>query len=55
MVGLGELFSRVVGMIYISQDLEYVRFAHTSFWGRRHDFIIPIEEIRYTELITMAS
>lgn len=46
MIGMGELFRRIVGMIFISRDSELVRFAHLSFWGRRHDFVVPIEDIK---------
>ena len=39
---------RVIGVIYIDKtDLSKVRIAHLSFWGKRKDIIVDIEDIKF--------
>ena len=39
---------RVIGIIYIDKtDLRNVRIAHISFWGKRKDIIVDIEDIKF--------
>lgn len=41
----GEFMRRVVGMVYTNESKTLVRFAHLSFWGKRHDFVMPTCQI----------
>ena len=41
----GEIFRRCVCIVYISKDETTVKIAHMSFWGRRKDVEVPLNDI----------
>jgi len=44
----GEWMRRVIGIIYIDKtDLKTVKFAHISFWGKRKELLINIDDIKF--------
>ena len=48
LLATGEFMRRVIGVIYIDKtDLSKVRIAHISFWGKRKDIIVDIEDIKF--------
>ena len=40
-----SFFQRFIGIIFVDQDKKNLKIAHLTFWGRRKDIIVPIEEI----------
>ena len=45
LVLFGEFFRRFVGLVSINQDNTKVRLSHVTFWGRRNDVVVPLEDI----------
>ena len=44
----GEWMRRVIGIIYIDKtDLKTVKFAHISFWGKRKEILVNIDDIKF--------
>ena len=44
----GEWMRRVIGIIYIDKtDLKTVRFSHISFWGKRKELLVNIDDIKF--------
>ena len=41
----GEFFRRCVCMVYISKDDTTVKLSHMSFWGKRKNIEVPLEDI----------
>ena len=41
----GEFFRRCVGIVYINKDYTKVKLAHVTFWGRRNDVDVPLDDI----------
>lgn len=41
----GNLFSRVIGFIYIDPQQQQVKIAHLNFWGNREEEIVDISDI----------
>ena len=44
---IGEFMRRVVGIVYIDKNQTNVRFAHITFWGKRRDIEVNIEDIKF--------
>ncbi|XP_063853665.1 transmembrane protein 186-like [Scylla paramamosain] len=42
---MGEAFRRVIGILYLSDDEQLVKISHLSFFGRRIDVVLPIQDI----------
>ncbi|KAK7078397.1 hypothetical protein SK128_017331 [Halocaridina rubra] len=42
---MGEIFRRTVGIIYYNSIKDIVKVSHLTFWGRRRDVLIPVEDI----------
>jgi len=42
---MGEIFRRLVGIIYYSPSENSVKISHLSFWGKRKDIYVPLEDI----------
>ena len=48
--GFGQIFRRLIGSIYISEDGEHVRISHLTFFGNRQesyfkkDSILPLKD-----------
>lgn len=42
---VGQLFSRIIGNVYVSRDQEQVKLAYLDFWGKRKDVICDIKDI----------
>jgi hypothetical protein len=48
---IGDYARRLIVQIYVSKDLEHVRFCRFTFFGRRRDMVLPRECIvRVTEI-----
>ena len=44
----GEWMRRVIGIIYIDKtDLKTVKFSHISFWGKRKELLVNIDDIKF--------
>lgn len=44
----GEWMRRVIGIIYIDKtSLKTVKIGHIGFWGKRKDFLIDIDDIKF--------
>lgn len=41
----GNIFRRLVGIAYISEDGKMARFAHLTFFGRRQESYVQVEDI----------
>ena len=41
---VGNICQRLVGFAYVSKDAKYVKFAHLSFWGKRHETVVPVKD-----------
>ena len=41
----GEFFRRCVCLVYISKDDTTVKLSHMSFWGKRKNIEVPLEDI----------
>ena len=41
----GEFFRRCVCLVYISKDDTTVKLSHMSFWGKRRNIEVPLEDI----------
>lgn len=46
LLAFGEVFRRFIGVIYLHQDGKTVRVAHISFWGKRKDFLVKVEDFK---------
>ena len=44
---IGEMMRRVIGIVYLDQTRTKVRFAHITFWGKRNDIEVDIEDIKF--------
>ncbi|XP_037093946.1 transmembrane protein 186-like isoform X2 [Pollicipes pollicipes] len=42
---MGEFFRRFVGILYLKRDGQMLKVAHLTFWGGRHDQLIPISDV----------
>ncbi|GFT87940.1 transmembrane protein 186 [Trichonephila clavipes] len=40
-----SFFRRLVGIISISKDQKLIKISHLTFWGRKRDLIVPLEDI----------
>lgn len=40
-----SFFKRIIGIIFIDEDKRNLKIAHLTFWGKRKDIIVPIDEI----------
>ncbi|GFT23049.1 transmembrane protein 186 [Nephila pilipes] len=40
-----SFFRKLVGIISISEDQKLVKISHLTFWGRKKDLIVPLEDI----------
>lgn len=45
LVIMSNLLQRVLGLVAVNDDLQYARFSHLNFWGRRRDVYVPFEDI----------
>ncbi|KAM5152511.1 transmembrane protein 186 [Mantella aurantiaca] len=39
-------FQRIIGMIYINQEATTLKVSHLTFWGKRKDIYLPIEDVK---------
>lgn len=42
---VSEVFRRCLGILYINQDNSKVKLAHLTFWGKRKDVTVSIDDI----------
>lgn len=40
-----HFFRRVVGMMYLDQTQTTLKVSHLTFWGKRHDFYVPVSDV----------
>lgn len=40
-----HFFRRVVGMMYLDPSQTTLKVSHLTFWGRRHDFYLPVSDV----------
>ncbi|XP_035230590.1 transmembrane protein 186-like isoform X2 [Stegodyphus dumicola] len=38
-------FRRFIGIIYVTKDEKYVKISHLTFWGRRNNIILPVQNL----------
>lgn len=41
----GDFFRRMACQIYVTEDLQYVRFCRFTFFGNRRDLVLPREQV----------
>jgi hypothetical protein len=46
LLGIGEFMRKVIGIVYLDENQENVRFARVTFWGKRADQVVPIDEVK---------
>lgn len=42
---MGEIFRRIIGLIYYNPEADVVKISHLTFWGKRRDIIVPRNDI----------
>ncbi|GBL98767.1 Transmembrane protein 186 [Araneus ventricosus] len=42
---LSYYFRRLIGILFLSEDEESVQISHLTFWGRKKDIIVPLQDI----------
>ena len=42
---MGEFFRKFIGFVYFNSKEQTVKISHLTFWGKRNDIVIPLEEI----------
>ena len=47
LLAFGEFFRKVVGILYMDKRERRVRVAHINFWGKRQDFIVNLDDIKF--------
>lgn len=40
-----HFLQRVVGAMYLDQSQRTLKVSHLTFWGRRHDILLPVEDV----------
>uniref|UniRef100_A0A3P8S7B5 Transmembrane protein 186 n=1 Tax=Amphiprion percula TaxID=161767 RepID=A0A3P8S7B5_AMPPE len=40
-----HFFRRVVGMMYLDPSQNTLKVSHLTFWGKRHDFFLPVSDV----------
>ncbi|XP_063790340.1 transmembrane protein 186 [Pseudophryne corroboree] len=43
---LSYYLRRVIGMIYVDDDLSTLKVSHLTFWGRRKNIFVPLEDVK---------
>ncbi|KAI1280860.1 Transmembrane protein [Halotydeus destructor] len=41
----GNIFSRLIGFAYLSEDKSKIRLAHLTFWGQRKDTVVEVDDM----------
>ncbi|KAG8558422.1 hypothetical protein GDO81_016986 [Engystomops pustulosus] len=44
--GLSYYLRRLIGMMYVDEDLTTLKVSHLTFWGNRRNLFVPIEDIK---------
>ncbi|XP_069839765.1 transmembrane protein 186 [Dendropsophus ebraccatus] len=44
--GLSYYLRRMIGMLYVNDDLTTVKVSYLTFWGNRKDSFVPIDDIK---------
>ncbi|CAH1389861.1 unnamed protein product [Nezara viridula] len=42
---VGQLFSRLIGYVYVSRNQKQIKLAYLNFWGKRIDIICDIKDV----------
>lgn len=42
---VSHFFRRVVGMMYLDPTQTTLKVSHLTFWGKRHDFLLPVSDV----------
>lgn len=42
---VGQVFSRLIGYVYVSRNEKQIKLAYLDFWGKRIDIICDIKDI----------
>ncbi|CAG0915324.1 unnamed protein product [Notodromas monacha] len=42
---MGEIFRKLVGILYVNEATNEVKIAHLTFFGSRNDIVVPMEDI----------
>ncbi|XP_044253112.1 transmembrane protein 186 [Tribolium madens] len=42
---LGYFANKLVGIVYLNEKQEQVKFAYLDFWGTRKDIVVPMKDI----------
>ncbi|CAI9547755.1 unnamed protein product [Staurois parvus] len=37
---------RIIGMIYVNQEATTLKISHLTFWGKRKDIFLPVEDVK---------
>lgn len=41
----GNVFNKLIGFAYISHDQKWLKLSHLTFWGRRMNITMPVEDL----------
>ncbi|KAM4698411.1 transmembrane protein 186 [Rhinophrynus dorsalis] len=43
---LSYYLRRIIGMMYLNANGTILKVSHLTFWGKRRDFLIPVEDVK---------
>lgn len=41
----GNIFNKIIGFAYVSYDKKWLKISHLTFWGKRSNIKMPIEDL----------
>ncbi|XP_056389700.1 transmembrane protein 186 [Hyla sarda] len=44
--GLSHYLRRIIGMLYVDDDLRTVKVSYLTFWGNRKNIFVPIDDVK---------
>ncbi|XP_040295719.1 transmembrane protein 186 [Bufo bufo] len=44
--GLSSYLRRIIGMLYVNDNLTTVKVSHITFWGNRKNIFVPINDVK---------
>ncbi|XP_069590100.1 transmembrane protein 186 isoform X1 [Ranitomeya imitator] len=44
--GMSYYLRRIIGMLYVDEDLKTVKVSYMTFWGNRRNILVPINDVK---------
>ncbi|KAM4026434.1 transmembrane protein 186-like isoform 1-T2 [Anomaloglossus baeobatrachus] len=44
--GLSYYLRRIIGMLYVDDDLTTLKVSYLTFWGKRRNILVPIDDVK---------